>query len=58
VAEDNPFNQQLVEHPRAARGTTLRVASDGREALAAPEQDRFDLMLLDVHMPECDGFRR
>ena len=52
VAEDNPFNQQLVEHLLRRKGHDVRVASDGREALAALEQDRFDLMLLDVHMPE------
>ncbi len=57
VAEDNPFNQQLVEHLLRRKGHDIRVASDGREALAALEQDRFDLMLLDVHMPGCDGFQ-
>jgi CheY-like chemotaxis protein len=57
VAEDNPFNQQLVEHLLRRKGHAIRVASDGREALAALERDRFDLMLLDVHMPGCDGFQ-
>ena len=57
VAEDNPFNQRLVEHLLGRRGHNVHVASDGREALAALEQDRFDLMLLDVHMPACDGFQ-
>src|SRR5947209_18547528 len=57
VAEDNPFNQQLVEHLLRRRGHDVRVASDGREALAALERGRFDLMLLDVHMPGCDGFQ-
>jgi two-component system sensor histidine kinase/response regulator len=57
VAEDHPFNQQLVEHLLRRKGHDIRVASDGREALAALEQDSFDLMLLDVHMPGCDGFQ-
>ena len=56
LAEDNPFNQQLVGHVLRREGHEIRVASDGREALAALEQDRFDLMLLDVHMPGSDGF--
>jgi two-component system, sensor histidine kinase and response regulator len=56
VAEDNPFNQQHVEHLLRRRRHEVRVASDGRQALAALEQDRFDLMLLDLHMPGCDGF--
>jgi two-component system sensor histidine kinase/response regulator len=57
VAEDNPFNQQLVEHLLRRNGHDIRVAGDGLEALAALEQDSFDLMLLDVHMPGCDGFQ-
>jgi CheY-like chemotaxis protein len=56
VAEDNRFNQQLVEHLLRRKGHDVRIAGDGREALDALEQDRFDLMLLDVHMPGCDGF--
>jgi PAS domain S-box-containing protein len=57
VAEDNHFNQQLVEHLLRRRGHEVRVADDGREALAALGQDHLDLMLLDVHMPGCDGFQ-
>ena len=57
VAEDNPSSQQLVEHLLRRKGHDVRVASDGRETLAALEHDRFDLMLLDVHMPACDGFQ-
>jgi CheY-like chemotaxis protein len=34
----------------------VRLASNGREALALAQQDGFDLLLLDVHMPELDGF--
>ena len=57
VAEDNPFNQQLVEHLLRRKGHDIRVASDGRGAQSALEQDRFELMLLDVHMPGYDGFQ-
>jgi CheY-like chemotaxis protein len=57
VAEDNPFNQQLVGHLLRRQGHEIWVASDGREALAALERGGFDLMLLDVHMPGCDGFQ-
>ena len=57
MAEDNPFNQQLVGHLLGRKGHEVRFASDGLEALAALEQDGFDLMLLDVHMPGCDGFQ-
>jgi PAS domain S-box-containing protein len=56
VAEDNPFNQAVMEDLLPRHGHTVRAAGDGRAALAALEQERFDLMLLDVHMPELDGF--
>jgi PAS domain S-box-containing protein len=57
VAEDNPYNQAVMEDLLPRRGHTLRVAGDGRAALTALEQDHFDVMLLDVHMPELDGFQ-
>jgi PAS domain S-box-containing protein len=57
VAEDNELNQQVVQHLLARRGHTVQVAKDGREALGALDEGRFDLLLLDVHMPELDGFQ-
>jgi CheY-like chemotaxis protein len=39
------------------RGHTVQVAGDGRAALTALEQNHFDLLLLDIHMPELDGFQ-
>jgi CheY-like chemotaxis protein/HPt (histidine-containing phosphotransfer) domain-containing protein len=57
LAEDNEFNQQVVQHILARLGHTVQVAKDGREALAALRDGEFDLLLLDMHMPEIDGFR-
>ena len=57
VAEDNPFNQMVVEDLLHRHGHTVRVVGDGRAALAALEQEEFDALLLDVHMPELDGFQ-
>jgi PAS domain S-box-containing protein len=57
VAEDNPYNQAVIEDLAPRRGHTLHVASDGRAALTALEQYHFDVMLLDIHMPEMDGFQ-
>jgi CheY-like chemotaxis protein/HPt (histidine-containing phosphotransfer) domain-containing protein len=57
LAEDNDLNQQVVEHFLARQGHKVQVARDGRETLAALENGAFDLLLLDVHMPELDGFR-
>src|SRR5262249_45987970 len=57
VAEDNALNQQVVRHLLARQGHTVQIAKDGQETLEALEQGCFDLLLLDVHMPELDGFR-
>jgi signal transduction histidine kinase/DNA-binding response OmpR family regulator/HPt (histidine-containing phosphotransfer) domain-containing protein len=57
VAEDNEFNAQLMEQLLGRRGHRVRVAHNGREALALTEEENFDLLFLDVHMPELDGFQ-
>jgi two-component system, sensor histidine kinase and response regulator len=57
VAEDNKFNAQLMEQLLARRGHHIRLASNGREALSLTEEGTFDLLLLDIHMPELDGFQ-
>ncbi len=57
LAEDNDLNRQVVLHFLARRGHAVQVATDGREALAALERSEFDLLLLDLHMPEMDGFQ-
>jgi PAS domain S-box-containing protein len=57
VAEDNPYNQAVMQELLPRRGHTLHIAGDGQSALAVLEQERFDVMLLDIHMPELDGFQ-
>jgi two-component system sensor histidine kinase/response regulator len=56
VAEDNPVNQRLALSLLRKRGHRVTLAGDGREALAAMEQQSFDAVLMDVQMPEMDGF--
>jgi len=56
VAEDNRFNQQVIQRMLERRGHTVRVVPNGSETLAALESSAFDLLLLDVNMPEIDGF--
>jgi two-component system, sensor histidine kinase and response regulator len=56
LAEDNAVNQKLAVRLLEKRGHTLVVASTGKEALAAWKHERFDLILMDVQMPEMDGF--
>ena len=57
VAEDNEFNSRLIEELLARRGHDVQLACDGIEALRHLDGAPFDLMLLDLHMPEKDGFQ-
>src|SRR5882724_8192901 len=57
VAEDNSFNAQLLHQLLASRGHAVRIASDVREALRLALTRGFDLLVLDLHMPELDGFQ-
>ncbi|HEY6877308.1 MAG TPA: PAS domain S-box protein [Polyangiales bacterium] len=56
VAEDNPFNSLLLQNLLSSRGHAVRMANDGAEALGYAKSGGFDLLLLDLHMPERDGF--
>jgi CheY-like chemotaxis protein len=56
AAEDNDFNRDLLEHMLVRLGLAAAMAVNGREALALLEREPFDLLLLDIHMPELDGF--
>jgi PAS domain S-box-containing protein len=57
AAEDNEFNRDLLEHMLARLGLSAAMAVNGREALAQLAREPFDLLLLDIHMPELDGFQ-
>jgi CheY-like chemotaxis protein len=57
AAEDNDFNRDLLEHMLARLGLAAAMAVNGREALALLEREPFDLLLLDIHMPDLDGFQ-
>jgi len=56
VAEDNVINQKLVVRLLEKHGYRVVVANDGKEALAALARESFDLVLMDVQMPEIGGF--
>ncbi|MBA2356458.1 MAG: response regulator [Acidobacteria bacterium] len=55
VAEDNPVNQRVVMQMLRGLGCAVVVATNGREAVAAWEAESFDVVLMDVQMPEMDG---
>jgi CheY-like chemotaxis protein len=55
VAEDNPLNYELIRDLLEARGHAVEWAKDGEQALALARSGRFELLLLDLHMPRLDG---
>jgi len=55
VAEDNPINQKLAVRILGKWGHETKVAANGRAVLAQLEAEEFDLVLMDVQMPELDG---
>ncbi len=55
VVEDNLMNQQVVRELLERAGATVTLANNGREALAQAEEKTFDLVLMDLQMPEIGG---
>ncbi len=56
VAEDNAVNQRVITGLLAKGGHAVTLAGDGRQAVAAFDAGAFDVVLMDVQMPEMDGF--
>ena len=56
LVEDNLINQQVALGILQIQGYSVTVVNNGREALDAHAQGSFDLILMDCHMPEMDGF--
>lgn len=55
VAEDVELNQFLAKHIMQSWGFEVTIAENGRKAVAALEENDFDLVLMDIQMPEMDG---
>jgi signal transduction histidine kinase/ActR/RegA family two-component response regulator/HAMP domain-containing protein len=55
LVEDTPVNQRLGQALLGKRGYQVSLAADGLEALAAFDRERFDLILMDMQMPNMDG---
>ena len=57
LAEDNPMNQKLATRLLERRGHKTTTVANGREAVEALQHSTFDLVLMDVQMPEMDGWK-
>ena len=56
VAEDNKINQQVAQDLLAQAGLSITIVNNGRECLEKLKEAAFDVVLMDIQMPEMDGF--
>jgi CheY-like chemotaxis protein len=56
LAEDNEINQQVAKELLGSVGIEVTVVDNGRQAIAALEQNEFDVVLMDIQMPVMDGY--
>ncbi len=56
VVDDNPTNREILQRRLEPRGHRVSLAGNGREALEMLQKTDFDLVLLDIVMPEMDGY--
>lgn len=56
VAEDNEINQRLIKHLLDEWKLAFDLVQNGKEAIAMLQKNRYDLVLMDIQMPEMDGY--
>jgi len=56
LVEDNAVNRALAQRLLQKRDFTVSIATDGKQAISATQKEEFDLILMDIQMPEMDGF--
>ncbi|MBI5591556.1 MAG: response regulator [Deltaproteobacteria bacterium] len=57
LAEDNPVNQQVARELLEDAGLTVCIADNGRKAVGMAQTEAVDLILMDIQMPEMDGYQ-
>ena len=55
VAEDNAINQEVIQRYLMKISCSCKIANNGKEAVQLVEQEKFDLIFMDCHMPVMDG---
>ena len=56
IAEDDFVNQKLIAHSMQAAGAEFDIAGNGKEAIELLMMGKYDLIMMDINMPEMDGF--
>ncbi len=56
LVEDNPVNQKMAEAMLKKAGFHVDIAENGRKAVEALERKKYDIIFMDIQMPEMDGF--
>jgi CheY-like chemotaxis protein len=56
IAEDNPMNQQLIKHLMKNWGIQHTIVNNGAEAVEELKNENYNLVLMDIQMPEMDGY--
>jgi CheY-like chemotaxis protein len=57
VVEDNAINQMLVKYTLSSSGADIDVCETGTKALEKLHDKEYDVILMDIHMPELDGYQ-
>ena len=56
LIEDNEANRDMLSRRLARRGYQISIATDGRQGIAAAQAEQPDLILMDMNLPEIDGW--
>jgi len=56
VVDDNAMNRDLMEHLLKSRGLSSTIVSNGQEAIDQLRRNNYDMVLMDIQMPEMDGY--
>lgn len=56
LVEDNLINQKVASYTLTKQGAQVEIANHGKEAIMMVEKKKYDVILMDIHMPEMDGF--
>jgi PAS domain S-box-containing protein len=57
VAEDNTINQKVVKNTLQKQGATVKIVNNGKEAIDTLQLNDYDVILMDLQMPEVDGYK-